>query len=73
MLISTFKAQCIAALDEVQRTGDPLVVTRRGVPIVRVEPVEGAPVRALGQLKGRFTVHCDLVHADTTDDWELPS
>jgi prevent-host-death family protein len=34
--ISTFKAQCLALLDEVARTGRPLLVTRRGKPLARL-------------------------------------
>jgi prevent-host-death family protein len=38
-----FKAQCLALLDEVDRTGRELVVTKRGRPVARVVPVEPAP------------------------------
>lgn len=34
-----FKAQCLALIDEVERTGDEIVVTKRGRPFVRVAPV----------------------------------
>lgn len=72
MLISEFKAKCIAVLKEVQRTREPLVVTLRGKPLVTVQPV--APHRAgkrLGGLKGRMRVRGDLVKVDTTADWEM--
>jgi prevent-host-death family protein len=34
--ISTFKAQCLALLEDVARTGTPLLVTKRGKPLARV-------------------------------------
>lgn len=37
-----FKAQCLALLDEVAETGVAIVVTKRGKPVARVVPVEGA-------------------------------
>lgn len=37
---SRFKAQCLALLDEVAESGQALVVTKRGKPVARVEPVE---------------------------------
>jgi prevent-host-death family protein len=37
---SRFKAQCLALLNEVAETGQALVVTKRGKPVARVEPVE---------------------------------
>jgi prevent-host-death family protein len=33
-----FKAQCLALLDEVAERGIPLVVTKHGEPVARVEP-----------------------------------
>ncbi|MGF1447832.1 MAG: type II toxin-antitoxin system prevent-host-death family antitoxin [Opitutales bacterium] len=49
ILISEFKAKCIALMKEVQRTGRPLTVTLRGKPLVRVEPVQlGSQERTLG-------------------------
>ena len=72
MLVSEFKAKCIAVLKEVQRTREPLVVTLRGTPLVTVQPVEPrGPGKRLGGLKGRMTFRRDLVKADTTADWEM--
>jgi prevent-host-death family protein len=38
-----FKAQCLKLLDEVAETGETIVVTKRGRPVARVEPVEEPP------------------------------
>ena len=38
--ISDFKARCLALLEEVARTGEPLLVTKRGRPLARVSPGE---------------------------------
>ena len=43
MLVSEFRAKCIAVLKEVQRTREPLVITLRGKPLVTVRPVESSP------------------------------
>ena len=42
-----FKARCLALLDEVAQTGQPLVVTKRGKPVARVIPAEEADVNDL--------------------------
>lgn len=34
--ISAFKARCLALLEDVARTGEPLLVTKRGRPLARV-------------------------------------
>lgn len=72
MLVSEFKAKCIAVLKEVQRSGEPVVVTLRGRPMARVEPLtNGAHRKQLGVLKGSMRIRRDLVRSDTTADWEM--
>ena len=72
ILVSEFKAKCIAILKDVERSGEPVVVTLRGRPLARVEPVRGErPVKRLGLLKGTMRIRRDLVHAGTTTDWEM--
>jgi len=47
---SRFKAECIRLLDEIDQTGTSIVVTKRGRPVARVEPV-----RAPATLRGSVT------------------
>ena len=71
MVVSEFKAKCIALLREAQRTGESILVTRRGRPIARVEPVrEIRSERPLGVYRGRMALHGDIVQADSSSDWE---
>ena len=72
MLVSEFKAKCIALLKEVRRTREPMLITLRGQPLVTVQPVD-LPSRGkrLGRLKGRMTIRRDLVRIDTTGDWDM--
>lgn len=72
MLVSEFKAKCIAVLKEVQRTREPLVITLRGKPLATVQPAEPhGHGKRLGGLKGQMTIRRDLVKVDTTADWEM--
>ncbi|MDA1088529.1 MAG: type II toxin-antitoxin system prevent-host-death family antitoxin [Verrucomicrobia bacterium] len=71
MILSQFKAQCIAVLKEAQRTREAVLVTRRGKPLARIEPiVEGIPAPKFGALKGRMRIKGDIVQADFDSDWE---
>ncbi len=71
VLISEFKAKCIQMLKEVQKNGQPLTVTLRGEPIVRVEPILKEPRRVrLGALKGSIEIRGDIIHSDFEKDWE---
>ena len=40
--ISTFKAQCLALLEDVARTGKPLLVTKRGKPLARLTAADNS-------------------------------
>jgi prevent-host-death family protein len=72
MLVSEFKAKCIAALKEVQRTREPMLITLRGKPLVTVQPVEPhGRGKRLGGLKGRMRIRRDLIKVDTTGDWDM--
>jgi prevent-host-death family protein len=74
IVVSEFKAKCIALLREAQRTGEPILVTRHGRPLARIEPVAvESSERRLGVHRGRMTVKdgVDLVHAGSEGDWEM--
>jgi hypothetical protein len=71
MLISEFKAKCIAVIKESHLTRTPLIITLRGKPIVRIEPIYTDPhERKLGACKGAMKINGDIVHCDFSDDWE---
>lgn len=71
--ISKFKATCLAVLETVRRTGQPVLVTKRGEPIAEIvpasRPVEGR--RRLGEFAESGRVVGDIVSpAVDEQDWE---
>lgn len=62
-----FKARCLALLDEVAETGQPLVVTKHRRPVVRVVPASPA-----ASLRGsvRFLVSDEELIAPLPEVWE---
>jgi prevent-host-death family protein len=71
VILSTFKAQCIALLREAQRNNEPILVTRRGRPLAHIEPMhEPVPVRRFGRQRGRMRIKGDIVHTDFSAEWE---
>lgn len=56
-------------LKEVQKNGKPLVVTLRGEPIARVEPVAKGKKRQLGALKGHMIIKGDIIKSDFDKDF----
>ena len=64
---SAFKARCLALLDRVAETGEPLVVTKRGRPVARVVP---ARTPGSSSLRGSVTVRGDII-GPILDSWTL--
>jgi len=71
MLVSEFKAKCIAVLRGVQQSGEPVVVTLRGRPMARVEGVDERPAKQLGTLQGTLRIRRNIARTDTSGDWEM--
>jgi prevent-host-death family protein len=71
--ISEFKAKCLAILDQVQKTRQPIRITRRGRPIAEVGPPKPIDNRDwIGSMKGRMEILGDIVSpASEEDDWEV--
>jgi prevent-host-death family protein len=61
-----FKAECLALLDRVQQTGEPVVVTKRGRPVAEVVPIRVKK----RTLKGSVAVRGDIV-GPILDAWDL--
>ncbi|MBP9143005.1 MAG: type II toxin-antitoxin system prevent-host-death family antitoxin [Thermoanaerobaculia bacterium] len=71
--ISKFKATCLAVLERVRTTGEPILVTRFGKPVAEVLPprAERAGKRVLGQLASSTRILGDLIEpALPADEWE---
>lgn len=70
--ISKFKATCLAVLEKVKKTGQPILVTRFGRPVAQITPP--APAKRapkLGTGVGSITIHGDIVGPiSDLSDWE---
>ncbi|HEX9647887.1 MAG TPA: type II toxin-antitoxin system Phd/YefM family antitoxin [Alphaproteobacteria bacterium] len=54
---SEFKAKCLKLIDEVAETGDPIVITKRGKPVVQVVPAQRRAKPAQRRAKTVFGLH----------------
>ncbi len=57
-------------MDEVQQTGEPLVVTKRGKPVVKLVPIIRDDDNFFDSMKGRVTVTGDIINTVPLEDWE---
>lgn len=72
--ISKFKATCLSLLERVKKTGQPVLITKRGEPIAQVvppPPPEPPAGSAFGSMAGRGEILGDIVEPLGEDDWEV--
>jgi prevent-host-death family protein len=69
---SDFKARCLAILDRVSATGEPVVILKRGRPVAELGPVRSVAVGfPQSGLAGTVTVVGDIVEpAVAEQEWE---
>ncbi len=58
--ISKFKATCLAVVEEVRRTGNPVRVTRFGKPVAELRAIVPEK-RKLGVMRGSMEIVGDIV------------
>ena len=59
---SEFKAKCLALMDEVARTGESVVITKKGHPLVELVPHKSkARKDPFGILKGELVITGDIM------------
>lgn len=71
--ISKFKATCLALIDQVHRTGKPLLITKRGKPVAQVgPPIHEKPSNRdpIGAMAGTAEILGDIVEPLGEEDWD---
>ncbi len=55
-----FKARCLKVMDEVHKTQEPVVITKKGRPVAKLVPAKVARRDVLGSLKGIIEIVGDI-------------
>ena len=58
---SEFKAKCLKIMDEVAASGEPVLITKNGVPISQLIPAKRRPETLFGALKGSVSIRGDII------------
>ena len=65
------KARCLKLMDEVQKTRDPLIITKRGKPVAKLVPADKSGNDIFGCLKGVVKIVGDIESPlAPPEDWE---
>ena len=72
--ISKFKATCLAVLEKVRRTGQPVLITRHGKAIAEVTRAGSEATKAwrLGGMEDKFRIIGDIISPIVgIEEWEV--
>ena len=72
--ISEFKAKCLAILARVEKTKEPIRITRHGKPVAEVVPAAPEVDRAslMGSMRDSIQILGDIISPATDEDeWEV--
>ena len=61
MKASEFKAKCLKIMDEVASTGEPVLITKNGVPVAELVSARRKPTAIFGSMKGLVTYMGDII------------
>ena len=67
---AAFKARCLALIDEVAESGEPITITKRGKAKVQIVAVREKPKTLWGATKGTFKIKGDIV-GPIIGDWDV--
>jgi prevent-host-death family protein len=66
-----FKARCLSIMDRVQKTGEPVLITKRGKPVARLLPATSEHEDVFGYMAGKVKIVGDIVGPITPpEDWK---
>jgi prevent-host-death family protein len=71
MSAAEFKTHCLRVMDEVRKRREPVVVTKKGVPVAKLVPVDEPSGDIFDALKGQVEIVGDIVSPTTSpEDWD---
>ena len=72
MAAGKFKAQCLAVMDQVFESGEPVLITKHGKPVAKLVPAEKQTDDIFGYMVGKVKIVGDIVGPVTPlEDWEI--
>lgn len=67
---AAFKAKALEIFRRVQATGEPILITDRGQPVLKLEPYYGDDDAVLASLRGSVLEYRDPTEPVGEGDWE---
>ncbi|MBA2648465.1 MAG: type II toxin-antitoxin system prevent-host-death family antitoxin [Legionella sp.] len=64
-----FKTHCLQLMEDVKEKHFTLIITKHGVPVAKLVPIDESPINLFGALKGTMTIKGDI-RAPIEDNWD---
>lgn len=58
---AVFKAECLKLMDQVEKTRQPVIITKHGRPVAQLAPVPANPRSLFGYMKNTVKIDGDIV------------
>lgn len=67
-----FKAKCLRLMDQVEKTREPVIITKRGRPVAQLAPVPSESASLFGYMKNTVKI-VDSVMLPASSEWSALS
>jgi prevent-host-death family protein len=67
-----FKAECLKLMDQVEKTRQPIIITKHGRPVAQLAPVPANPRSLFGYMRNTVKIEGDIV-APLDVEWSAVS
>jgi prevent-host-death family protein len=65
-----FKSQCLAIMDQVQESGEPVLITKHGKPVAKLVPIKKTGDDIFGYMIGKARIMGDIMNSVPPEDWD---
>lgn len=66
-----FKTHCLSVMEQVSQSGQPVLVTKHGKPVVKVVPISPDSDEIFGALAGMAKIVGDIENTVPASEWGL--
>lgn len=71
MAAGQFKNRCLAVMDEVQKSGEPVLITKHGKSVAKLVPAAPPEDEIFGRMAGKIKILGDIISPVTApEEWE---
>ena len=71
--VGEFKSRCLTIMEDVRKTREPVLITKRGRPVAKLVPAGKAETGFIGRLEGIVRITGDIESPiEPPEAWESP-